>query len=329
MDMNKINKYVDGIFNHMIFHMDYHNIKKTKNKLLLVEGTTDYEFIDNVLNTDVVCIQANKTFCKDYGVNYKNVIVNVINGISKIPMLIRCKESQEWSVFGMIDLDFDKSDDYDSMQKIFVTDTHDLETLLMSTDAEILERIRKCKIEENDIKIAFNLAYQIGILKNVIYNVSNGEMNGSKLSNIEIGTKYEFLNDSYEISVREAIEYINNHEEGKKMSSSKVKKIVDKLVKDKSIKKYLDEKGRWNIKWSDFNVNEYADFWQVTNGHDILSILRYVNEGAAMAYSNSAKFTLNREFEMDLIANYEYSKLVGTSIYENMLMQDVVKNVTK
>ena len=179
---DKVNEYVNSLMANLSFKADYQSFLKKngeKARLLIVEGTTDETFVKNVISPDVACMIARKAFMKrasfgaetrEQAINYKAAIVQLVYGLSKMPQIISCKGSENWIVYGMIDLDFDDEDSnlYKKTSQLFVTDTHDLETLLLSTDSELLRRVKRCSIDEKDIKWAFSVAYQLGVMRSVL-----------------------------------------------------------------------------------------------------------------------------------------------------------------
>lgn len=330
MNVKEINRYVNMLVGNLSFTMDYNHFVNGSKRLLIVEGQTDKKFIEKILNEDIVCLVANKAFGNQRGfgqeeVKCKSAIMQVVYGMSKIPMLINCpKGSEKWIIFGMIDLDFDSpSSEYTSTPRLFVTDTHDLETLLLSTDKGLLQKLEECIIPLEDSKKAFYLAYQMGILRQVIPDVTRditlNTISGGGREEVD----YSRFVEEYEINLKQLLEYINEKNETT-LSSAKLKKVLDKITSDKRMKKTINKEYKWNLSWMEFDPEKVSNFWELVNGHDILSLIRYINQDAAEKYNNKNNFFLNRDFELDLVGHYEYSKLRETKIYNDMLAENVV-----
>ncbi|MCR5420416.1 MAG: DUF4276 family protein [Lachnospiraceae bacterium] len=339
IDAKKTNDYVKMLMANLSFKADYHrfvNKDGGKQRLLIVEGATDEAFIKKIISTDVACIIAQKAFRRpsSFGkkpqedfINYKAAIVQLVCGLSRFPQIISCPGSDKWIVYGMVDLDFDEAENnlFEGTKQLFVTDTHDLETLLLSTDADLLQRIKRCSIKIDDIRRAFSAAYQIGLIKMVLTDYCSG-LNFSSLSAGKVEVAYaEFVEDDGKISLKRIISYMNEQSE-KKLSSAKIEGMISKIKKDKRIKKYLNKDGEWDKSTESFDFSLYKDFWDVVNGHDILALLRYVNNDIAEAYKGNTK-SLNREFEFDLIDNYEYKYLEKTELYHNMYLNRIVNDI--
>ena len=334
MNAEEIKKYVNLLVANLSFRMDYNNLVNGSKRLLIVEGLTDEKFIKKILNDDVVCEVANKAFVNGQGleqmsINCKNAIIRAVYGMSTGKILLKIPQGFEsCSVYGLVDRDYDNSNDiYTKTPKLFVTDTHDLETLLLSTDVDILKKIEKCTISLKDTKKAFFLAYQLGLIRKVILDVKDSEFSIQAISsnsNDQIDY-YEFVDD-YEINVRKLIKFINNLNDGC-LSPAKEKKLLEKVIKDKQLKKKLDSDTKWNDTLDRFDPSAHDDFWNVVNGHDVLSILRYINQDAAEAYSNKAMYNLNRDFENDLIDHYDYATLKNTNVYSLMSKENIVKAI--
>ena len=335
MNIDEINRYVKMLVGNLTFTADYNNIVKGNKRLLIVEGQTDKKFIEKILDEDVVCVIANKAFGTQKGfgqdsINCKSAIMQVVYGMSKLPItfLKVPKSFETCTIFGMIDLDYDDpTGEYMSSSRLFVTDTHDLETLLMSTDDGILQKLNDCVIPPEDSQKAFYLAYQIGLIRRVLFDVSGREVDLKAISgggSEEVD--YASFVDNYEINVRKLVKYIND-KNNNPLSSAKEKKIVDKAMTDRRLKKKINTEGTWNSTWEQFDSSSVQDFWEVVNGHDILSLLRYINQNAAEKYVNKNSYSLNRDFEMDLVDNYEYACLGDTKMYKNMRTEKVVTNL--
>ena len=99
---------------------------------------------------------------------------------------------------------------------------------------------------------------------------------------------------------------------------------MKKVLSHNSIKKRVDKSGLWKQSPEAFDPSSAEDFWNVVNGHDILAILRLINEDAETAYSNAGGRLLNRDFEVDLIENYDYDCIKSTKIYADMKSEAIV-----
>jgi len=279
----------------------------------------------------VVCLVANKAFGLQRGfgqetINCKSAIMKVVYGMSKIPMLINCpKGSEKWTIFGMIDLDYDSpTGEYMSTPRLFVTDTHDLETLLLSTDDGLLQKLDECVIPVEDSKKAFFLAYQLGVLRQVIYEVNDSTLTLKPIiGGGQADVEYASFVNGYEINLKKFLDFLNEQSD-ESVSAPKLKKLLEKSASDKRIKKKITKEYTWNSSWEEFDSSKVADFWKVVNGHDILSLLKFINQDAAEKYDNKKAFSLNRDFELDLVANYEYANFEGTKIYKEMRNEKVV-----
>ena len=207
--IDKVNEYVNTLMANLSFKADYQTFlrkKGEKARLLIVEGATDEKFIKKIINPNVACMIAKKAFFKrpsfgiekrEDAINCKSAIVQLVYGLSRVPQLISCEGSGNWVVYGMIDLDYDDEDldMYRNTNQLFVTDTHDLQTLLLSTDNELLQRLKKCTIKEVDIKRAFSASYQIGLVKSLLIDYYSG-INLSALSSGTVNVSYnEFIDD--------------------------------------------------------------------------------------------------------------------------------------
>ncbi len=336
IDIDKTNYYVKMLMGNLSFKADYKKYASENeiSRLLVVEGTTDKAFIQRLIAPEVTCVVANQAFrnnksfgtkIRDDRINYKSAIVQVVYGLSRIPQLITCPGSEKWNVYGMIDLDFDDGDSiqYTNTRQLFVTDTHDLETLLLSTDGELLNKTR-CVISNKDVNKAFYMAYQIGIMRDIIYNAECG-ISLKPISAGGYSIEYDKFTKESVVNIYDLLNYANDLNSNK-LSTAKLKIVIKKIQKDRRFKKNINSDGYWNKQLEEFDISSSKDFWSVVNGHDILSLLKYYNSEIEKAYATS-KNALDREFEFDLINNYEYKTFEKTDMYNNMLAETIIQEI--
>ncbi len=331
MRVDAVQDVVNKLAGSMHMRMDYNSFSKGEKKLLIVEGQTDEKFIKGHLNDDVLCLVANKAFGinsrfnASESINHKNAIIQVIYGLSVIPAVIKCpKGSEDWKVFGMIDMDFDEDEKYTRTSKLFITDTHDLETLMISTDTDLFERIEDCAISHDDLKKAVFIAYQLGMMKQWL-NPLRSDVPTDLLSSGREQVDYSsFVSKDYRVSLMELIKYLNSKSD-KRLNATKEKKLFDRLYKDKSVKKMISKEGIWTKGIDTFDTEGDDDIWSIVNGHDILSLLKYLNETAALKFRNRSPYHLDREFEIAMIEAYDHEKFGQTLLCSKMVKENVVK----
>ena len=327
MDFKSVQNAVNMLAGSLHMRMDYNNFNTGDKKLLIVEGQTDESFIKNQVRDDVVCLVANKAFNFRGGlgpqatVNHKNAIIQVVYGLSVYPAIIKCpKGSENWKVYGMIDMDFDDPGDNKKTTHLFITDTHDLETLMLSTDDTLLQRIEGCVISQDDSNKALFLAYQLGKLRTFLFDYISVKPISAGSKEVDYS---KFIQDGYRLSLSALFSYINQEGE-EKLSSAKEKRLIARLLKDKEVKKYTDSSGCWKADLEKFDILATPDFWEVVNGHDILALLRYVNADAALKFRKKPSYTLNRDFEMSLIKAYDMANFKKTRICSDMISEQIV-----
>lgn len=341
MEVKEINKYINLLVANLSLKTDYNNLCKGTKRLLIVEGSTDKEFIEKILCDDIVCMIANKAFENKKGfspqetINCKNAIMEVVNGMSKVPITFLKlpkhfeKYFENFKIFGMIDLDYDNSEEECLSSRLFVTDTHDLETLLISTDNRILQNLNGCFISTEDSNKAFYLSYQLGFLRKFIKKVINRnkiEFDLQPIAGTGKDIDYSYFLEECQINLKKLINYINKKNDTC-LSTKKENEIIKKVLSEKEVRKRVNDDGNWNSTLEEFKPLNFKDFWTIVNGHDLLSILKFINNNAKEKYNNKNSYSLNRDFEMDLIHSYEYTNIKKTEIYKNMRKENVVKSM--
>lgn len=315
MKGNEIGESAKKLIANLFLWYDSISFQNNKKRLLLVEGTTDKDFIERITNkNDVYCVTPNNSV-DSAPINNKEAIVQALFGLFRPEILDKTdqqnvrklKEKVKDLVFGMVDLDYDDPSSYEPMPWLFVTDTHDLETLLLSTDEDL---VRRLKIPEDYSKKAYYLAYQLGFLRREVAKQK------TFLKPIKCEADYETFVDgnTYKINLEKLLEFFS------------YKKKKEEILKSKEIKKKIDKDSLlWKGDLKDFDKSTYADFWQVVNGHEILSLIRYIyQQEADEGARNEALPLLHADFEKIIITKYDCSTLEKTKIYDRMKNENVV-----
>ena len=312
---------------------DYSAFLKKERKLVLVEGSTDKEFITNVKSESVDCIVANSVFngnasfrtSATKSINCKKAIVQIIQGISRYPSFIIHKPNDidKWDLYGMVDLDCDELGAGVPTERLFVTDTHDLETLILKTDDALLDRLEGCEIPHDDVKKAYFVAYQLSELRDILKDIH--DQNAFDLGVISCGSRQvEFNSFLHETKVcfADLVKYIAE-KSGNVYSGAKKKQIIDRMLKSKDGKRKFDAEGLWKQEISSFDISSIPNFWTSINGHDVLQLIQYFNADACAKYC-SGTAELNRNFEMSLIKSYDYSCFSKTDLHKKMKAAGIV-----
>lgn len=312
---------------------DYSLFLKNERKLIVVEGTTDKEFLSNIKEKSVDCIVANSVFNNNLSfktstvkpVNCKKAIVQIIQGISRYPSFIINKPNDidKWDLYGMVDLDCDGLGALAPMERLFVTDTHDLETLMLSTDDTLLDRLEWGGIPQDDANKAYFVAYQMSEIREILSDCH--DQDAFDLGYISCGSRQvdfkSFLQET-KVCLPDLIKYIVK-ESGSIYSSAKTKKLIDKLLGSKEGKKKFNSKGILKQDISSFDISSTPNFWTSVNGHDVLQLIQHFNADAYAKY-HSDSTPLNRNFEMSLINTYDYSCFQETELYKKMKAAKIV-----
>ncbi len=273
-----------------------------KEKVLLVEGKSDTRFWERIFPSDVfindvkdftdsICALLNKR------ANNKTAVLQVCRAINTMGEDNSPHQSilESWDVNGIIDRDFDDRNN-DNIKGIYITDTHDLETMLIYTDSEIFKRLNIAKsygliITNEQANAAKHLSLQMGWFRMAWKNLPRNELNWIYCKNT--------YNDKY--SKRDSIDY------GLLIDSDGDFDIMQYLREINKLKYYNDQKDydylvsirdhltATNIlrdkvskdgKWYKSGLNDDLDIWKTINGHDYLKFLRCIVPGAMKAYKS-------------------------------------------
>ena len=189
INIDSFTENLTSIINYIQFHHDYKVFSKQTEKYLLVEGDLDRQFFDNQFAKSVQCVVVSniirsrgalsssffksKSQTQNVKTNIKSVVCETIIGIAQLSAAPWMQTSgkvkwppkmEKWPLYGIIDLDFNDEEQYEKYKKLFVTETHDLETMLLATDENVLSKLN-CDFTEDQIKKAFFMAYQMAFIR--------------------------------------------------------------------------------------------------------------------------------------------------------------------
>ncbi|SDB25217.1 hypothetical protein SAMN02910317_01224 [Ruminococcaceae bacterium FB2012] len=322
------------LFSNIQLKLDYKKYLSNDRKLLLVEGTTDERFVKHVKKENVDCVAASKIFLSNAAfstkhknnVSCKGAIYKLIVGISHYPspFIIYPSDIDKWDLYGLIDRDSDEIDFSRSLPRLLVTDTHDLETLMLSTDDDIFFRLNDCNITQEHIDKAFYLAHQLSITKRLLQDYYDKD--SFDLQSLSSGSgKVDFSNlfDGERLDLHKLLDYICEHSISP-ITIGKRQKLCETVCKSKQGKKYYNADYKWKCKLSDFKEAMPSDFWLIVNGHDMLQLLMFINEEANNCFNDSKGFALNRSFEMKLIDIYDYATFANTELSQKMILSGLI-----
>ena len=329
-----IQKLASLLVSNIPFKLDYKKYLNDERKLLVVEGTTDECFVKNIKNENVDCVTASKVFSSNAAlstgpksrVNSKEAIYSLIVGISNYPSnIIRYpSDIDKWDIYGLIDRDDEDCDPPRPLARLLVTDTHDLETLMMSTDKEILQRLDGCGITQEDIDKAHYLAYQLSESRAILKKYYDPESFDIRvISTGSYSVIFSEITDKDRINIHKLINYVIERSEDP-IPEGRRQGFCDSVCEDKKIRRNYDPDGCWKAGPSEFNGSVPADFWLKTNGHDILQLLMYINEDVHYKFSDPSWPGLNRLFEMKLIEMYDYSAFEKTELNKKMVQSGLI-----
>ncbi len=327
MDIKKI---ANALLATLKFKQDYDEQSGLRKRILLVEGRTDQAFFKRIARNDAryICVsdfigghmsvETSKPPALQW-LNNKDVIVNLIKNFLIPGPLGLPTTASSWPLYGLIDSDFDLDYHYSRYNKLFFTGTHDIETLMLSTDKGLLLRLPDCTIHAEEVMRALYIAAQLSVFRQVIYK--SGSFRQLNVTDSEGVVNYSAFTSDGRISFHLLLDYINKNSE-RPLSKEKMKKIKEKISIEN--KKSIDEEGFWKKSYEAFSNNVDNDFWRTVNGHDILSAIRYLNRSAQEHFTNNAGYRVNRDFELALSNEYDYTCFVSTDLYSHLISTELI-----
>ena len=324
----EINKCKNYLLNNIKLHNDYDAASGLKRPYLMVEGKTDEAFITRVLIPEARCLpvvefmRAKNAFSTSPPpkVNYKDVITTILKQISFFPDVFDFPSGAEkWPLYGLVDNDFGTERDFTRVTNLFFTDTHDIETLMLSTDLMILTRLSSCSISEDETKRAVYLATQLAAFRKEI--ADDDVFNIRSINGPDGTVDFSAFTEGDRINLFRFTEHVNNNT-NPPISKEKLKRQQAKIMS--RMKKHLDKEGMWKKSYTVFEMPKDDPLWMEINGHDVLSAIKYINETAKKAFSNISGYAFDRTFEFALSKAYNYETFRSTRLYNKLLGKGLI-----
>ena len=327
MNANAIERYVRLILGNLSMRHDYQSLLSGQTRMLVVEGKTDCDFFKGKLANNVICEIANKAFAgSSERINCKEAVKYVISGQTTYAKVLSnsLSDIKKLILYGFVDLDYEDSSSITNNQpRLFVSDTHDLETLMISTDAEILRRIEDGVISEEDVRKTLFYAYQIAVIRDALFSLNTNLVDLKWISGSnDIDFNVLIKDETIEVSI--VLNYLSSKLE-KPLSKNQMDTLCRRVTGNAALKKKLDKNNRWKLNWKEFDFETVPDYWKLVNGHDILSILRVVNHTIHDRFRQAQEEGNRRAFENVLINEYDFQTFKETMVYQKMRKENVIK----
>lgn len=274
---------------------------------ILVEGKNDYDFFKNEKfdkfnnNNYYIPIECLTNFINgnDSEEEPKPMAKQLIVKILKAKLL--CKSFYDSPLFAIVDRDFD--DEYPNLsvttQDILSNDTHDLETLMISTDNDVFKKLPIDNLSLSSFTKALYMAYQIGCVKQVI---SNSHFY------LDYNTTHDF-NCYFGNAELDIQKYINFLGSNSNKASSNINQIIKQLRKEGKI----NCNNKFVTTLEEFTSNPPKDIWFIINGHD---------------FTDALQFVLNRKIKKPtemLINFYNAESFKKSKLFEKMKINNLIK----
>ncbi len=299
-------------------------------KLILLEGETDYKFFKKLNNEQNSKFLALDHFLNRVNVfkgekpvgdtgNKRKIISLVTNSLFDIE-LSQC--IKKLNLHAIVDKDFD--DEYMGLNRILSSSNHDLETLILNSDNALLSKIENMCNDRETMNHALYMAYQLSQAKYGLFLSDRW----TQYRKIYIDDIERFF-DGNILNIKKYINYLVNQykPEVKNLKNKKNKMTLDKtklysrLIDTLKTRKILDIKEQFKVQLKDFeNLNVPKDFWQIVNGHDLLQIILYLNQSNPRFNDFQTKYKL----EYFLINNYDYNQFKNDTLYSKMKKASII-----
>ena len=307
-----------------------HHLDGSEKKAIIVEGYTDEAFMNRIQKSDVLCysirrfLEARAKMLKCD--SSKGIIFSLFQRLSNNPEFFGFpKGCGKWHIYGLVDRDYDDETLNLRMPRLFITDTHDIETLILSTDHAVLSRIQGVTIDTEKVKSSLFISFQLACYRKALYNLPdrNLEIDTRKICSPDGTINYAAFVENDAVVPGKLIELLFSNKDTK-ISREKLNRFTKGVMNDRHIKKYCDRNGEWKIKKETFSPDQIDDFWLLVCGHDILSAICFYDAAANDMFRDTGGYKVNRQFEKAIIDYYDVAMFRKTDLYRSLKEADLV-----
>ena len=246
--------------------------------ILIVEGKTDIRVYERFIS---------ETHC---------IVIPAYGKDNAIEALAILEKNSVDGVLTIVDADFWRLDGIKSNStNLLLTDTHDLETMLLSSDAleKVLSEFGSIPKIKKLGKPVQELLLESGLSIGIFRWLSSPTKDNLSLKFKDLYFGNFVFNKTLSIELDKLIKEVNNHNPHKKMDI--------KLIKSKIIK---------------IKINKY-DPWQVCSGHDLIEILSI---GLKYLFGNHRAKNISTEAVDGILrVSYEYSFFSLTKLHKSII----------
>lgn len=270
-------------------------ISKDLERKTLVENESENESKDNKDEQKIPSI--------------KNIILAIFRAFENYIDRIIDRENNYFKpfdghVFGIVDKDDDDGGQLCGTEgRLFITDTHDLETLILSSDKRDCYFIGGKTLTQEELDKACYLAYQLNKFKKKAEDyISKKQKALLKKDNGQYVNFNAMVRDKdkYKLNLEYVISYLN-------LDDNQVKLIKNLFDKDSL---------NWKSSYEDFKKINEAERWLILNGHDIASAVGAV-------YPDMCE--LGMSFEKALVLAYDITKFYNTELGKALEAANLIK----
>ena len=113
-----------------------------------------------------------------------------------------------------------------------------------------------------------------------------------------------------------------NERQSTAISGAKLNKVTRSIVT--KMRKYVDGEGKWKKSFENFEIDQRDEFWMITNGHDILSAIRFICPLVNSQFQNVGAYRQNRSFELALSDNYDFRCFQSTELFNKLKINNLI-----
>ena len=308
-----------------------YELTKYSKQLVLVEGGLDLRFFDHLNCGNVVFQSVDDILRSEFMLKenqdietsedeHKNNKVNIKKLFDEAYLNINLQQMvKELGMIGIVDKDFDDEYPYGRYLKLISNDTHDLETMLLRGDSDLVDKLIQLSVDMDVITKSKYMAYQLAQVYVVLKKYFTSKNDQVKYHHAKHRQVFRYF-DGVNLNIKNYVNYITfcykqNKKDNTKSIMDSPQKLYKELVLAMQKENYLNKNGEFRLTYNNFENTEPKDFWQMVNGHDLLQIILYFNINNSNFESRLFK---KRNFEAFVIDNYNYDKFIKESLYLRM-----------
>ena len=286
---------------------------QAQNKILFVEGRLDNFVFSSMITADTRIVSAGivNNFYKNtnHGLcNVKKAIVDAVSAASTDEKYKLLK------VYGVIDRDYE--DAFEETDYLFITDTNDLETLLIKSNTFSFEMFPS--VSKDHITSIECLSYELGCFRKAFFDYIENKKDNIRdyidEEQLKINGRMVFK-QGVDLSLKSLIDVFKKNPKNKFYGSFEEEIAVPIIHANLRNKSIFNSSNKFVHSIEGFNKNDVPDYWKEVKGHDYINIAESIVPDVKTSYDNKLDYFIAAHLNRENFKNTNlYKRMAGCGI---------------